>query len=96
MSGADDYQPPDGGGDQREDASDASRRKAKWLIRLVAAGCFLIGGLDLGLYLVQSQRNHSAINLLRCLWLSIPLVAGVVLLVKTPALADWIEEWLDQ
>lgn len=96
MPEEDDFQVPQSGGDQQKDAAEASRRKAKWLIRLIAAGCFLIGGMDLGLYLVQSQRNHSAVNLLRCLWLSIPLVAGVMLLVKTRALADWIEEWLDQ
>jgi hypothetical protein len=94
----DDYQPPPTGDGEPPQApsSDASRRKAKWLIRLVATGCFLIGALDLGLYVFQSVHDRSGITLLRCLWLSIPLVAGVILLVKTSALADWIEDWLDQ
>lgn len=93
MMGETDRQPPDEGG---EPPADPSRRKAEWLIRLVAAGCFVVGGLDLGLYLFQSHRNHSSVSFLGCLEPSIPLVLGVILLVKTSALADWIEEWLEQ
>jgi hypothetical protein len=96
MAGDQEVQPPTKGGEDGNHEPDRSQSKARMLIRLVAGGCFLIGGLDLGLYLFQARHNHTGTTLARCLWLGIPLVAGVWLLVKTASLAEWIDNWLDE
>jgi len=95
MAGENDFNLPTDGEGKETPPVDPSG-KAKKVVWLVAGGCLLIGGLDVALYLVECQRKHLDVSLLHCLWLSIPLVIGVVLLVKTPALADWINDWLDQ
>ena len=87
---------PFGHGDPTQRPASSTRGKAKMLVFIVAGGCLLIGGLDVGLYLVKMDHDHLPVSILRCIWLSIPLVAGIALLVKTSALADWIENWLDQ
>ena len=84
--------PPESG----ESEADASLGKARTLVWLVAGCCLLVGGLDLGLYLFKAHQDHSSVSVWRCLWLSIPLVAGVLILLKTSALAALIVDWLDQ
>lgn len=95
MADEPEFKPPEDG-EEPTPPVNASLGKAKKLVWLVAGSCLLIGGLNLGLYLVQCHQKQLAVSAWRCLWLAIPLVAGVVLLVKTPALADWINDWLDQ
>ncbi len=94
----DDLDPNSVPGEEQEQPKppDSFRPKALVLIRLVAGGFLLIGSLDLGLYLFQCQHNHLTPNILRCVWLGLPLVLGVLILAKTAALADRIEEWLEQ
>jgi hypothetical protein len=95
---ADDEPPlPEGGehgpGGGRED--DYSK-KAKMLVRLVAGGFIVVGLMDLGLYWWQSNHNQKSLNVWHCVYLSIPLVIGVAILIKTPALARRIEDWLEE
>lgn len=96
MADPEEPNPLDGQDGAEDRAADKSRRKARMLVWLVAGCLFLVGGLDVALYLIQSRQNHSGVNLLHCLWLSIPLVAGACLLIKSSALADWIDTWLEQ
>lgn len=70
--------------------------KAKNLVRLVAAGFFLIGVLDLLAIWFQSEKEHISVSVGRVLISCIPLAIGVLLLVKTSALAQRIEDWLEQ
>lgn len=78
------------------DEADAFSRKARTLIYLVAAGFLLVGVLNLAAYLLKCRHDQAAVNLWRCLYLSIPLVVGLVILIKSSALARRIEEWLEQ
>jgi hypothetical protein len=70
--------------------------KAKKLVRLVAGGFMLVGFLDVFLYWLKCNHDHVKPELWRCVYLSIPLVIGVAILIKTPALAQRIQDWLEQ
>ena len=71
-------------------------RIALTVVRLIASGFLLVGAMDLGLYWFKSRHDHTAINPWRILSLSIPLVIGLALLVRSSALARRIEQWLDE
>jgi hypothetical protein len=75
---------------------DASSKKARALVRLVAGGFMLVGVMDVGLYWFKCQHEQTTPNMWRCVYLSIPLVIGVVILLKTSALARRIEDWLEE
>ncbi len=92
----DNQQSSESGDDHPNESADSGQRKAKTLVWLVAGSCLLVGGLDLGLYIYDCRHKNLTVSWVHCLWLAIPLVVGIWLLVKTPALADWINDWLDQ
>jgi hypothetical protein len=71
-------------------------RAAITVVRLVAAGFFLIGAMNLGLYWFKSHHDKTDMSVWRCLWLSIPLVIGVAILVKSSTLARIIDDYLDE
>ncbi len=71
-------------------------RIAITVVRLVAAGFLVVGVLDLALYWFKSHHDHTDMNLWRCVYLSIPLVIGVGILVKSSALARMVDQWLDE
>jgi hypothetical protein len=70
-------------------------RMAITIVRLVACGFLLVGLLNLALYFFQSRHNQTEMHAGRCLYLSIPLVIGVAILVKSAALARWVDQYLD-
>jgi hypothetical protein len=63
--------------------------------RLVAAGFILVTVLNWAAYWIKSRNDHTPLSTGYCVYLSIPLVIGVVLLVKSPALARRAAEYLD-
>jgi hypothetical protein len=71
-------------------------RNAKTVVYLVASGFLLVGAMNEALYLVKSHHDQTPVSVWRCLWLSIPLVIGLLILLKSSALARRIEEWLDE
>jgi hypothetical protein len=71
-------------------------RTAIKVVWLVAAGFLVLGCLNLVLYWYQSRHNHTDLSIWRCLYLSIPLVVGVAILVKSPAIAQRVDEYLDE
>lgn len=71
-------------------------RMAITVVRLVAAGFIVIGVLNLGLEWFKSQHAHTELHTGRCLYLSIPLVIGLAMLVKSSALARWVDQYLDE
>ena len=88
-----------------EDASKASNgndeeenysKKARMVVRLVAGGFIVVGLMDVGLYWWQCNHDQKTPGLGHCAYLSIPLVIGVAILIKTPALARRIEDWLEE
>lgn len=84
---------------------DSSERGALGLVRLVAICIILIGLLDGGMYFTQylmpyasTHRGGSAhlppINISRVILDSIPVIAGVVMLIKSRAIAEWLQDWI--
>lgn len=85
---------------------DSSERGALGLVRLVAIFIILIGLLDAGLYFTQyllpyaSGQHHSQaqhlppISILRVVLDSIPVIAGIVILIKARAVAQWLSDWI--
>ena len=71
-------------------------RIAITLVRLVAAGFILVGVLNLGLEWYKHHKDHSVLDVWRCLYVSIPLVIGVAVLIKSAALARWVDQFLDE
>jgi hypothetical protein len=89
--------PEDGNGTSNgNDGEDGYSKKAKMLVRLVAGGFILVGALDVGIYWYDCQRHQITPNIWRCVYLSIPLVIGLIILLKTSALARRIEDWLEE
>jgi hypothetical protein len=70
-------------------------RLSLMLFRLVAAGFALVSLLNLALYWVKSRHDGTPITPGHCAWLSIPLVIGVVILVKSSSLAHRLAQYLD-
>ena len=71
-------------------------RIAITLVRLVAAGLILVGVLNLGLEWYKVHKDHLGFNIWRGLYVSIPLWIGVAMLIKSAALARWVDQFLDE
>jgi len=76
---------------------DASQRGALLLVRLVAAGVMVIGLLDVGLYLTKCfmPKPPLPVEVRPIIVNSIPLVIGIVILIKAKAIANWIDDKLE-
>jgi hypothetical protein len=72
------------------------RRIALTVIRLVAAGCLLISTLNLGLYYLKTHQARDSMQIGRCLLLAIPLVIGILLLIKSTAIARRLTQDFDE
>jgi hypothetical protein len=85
---------------------DSSERGAIGLVRLVALCIIVVGLLDAGIYFTQylmpyAGMQHSVpkqqlppVNILRIILDSIPIVAGIVMLIKSKAIAEWLSDWI--
>jgi hypothetical protein len=87
---------------------ESSQRGALALVRLVAVCIILVGVLDAGAYLTQyvtpifEQTHHVQdspppvrLNFFRLSLDAIPLVAGIVMLVKSKAVAEWLSDMIE-
>jgi hypothetical protein len=70
-------------------------RMAVTVVRLVAGGFLLVGVMNLGLYWFKAHHEHTDVSPWRCLYLSIPLLIGLGILIKSSALARWVDQFLD-
>jgi hypothetical protein len=85
---------------------ESSERGALGLVRLVAAAIILVGLLDGGIYFTQylipyAGAQHPAphprlppINVPRVILDSIPIIVGIVMLIKARAIAEWLSDWI--
>jgi len=84
---------------------DSSERGALGLVRLVAACIIVVGLLDGGMYFTQYLMPYAAqhhtpsqhlppVNILRVIGDSIPIIAGIVMLIKSRAIAEWLQDWI--
>ena len=65
------------------------------LVRFIAAVLIGWAVLDLALYFAVNSHKNLPVEIVPCLVKSLPFVAGVVMLVKSKALAEWISDQLD-
>jgi hypothetical protein len=87
---------------------DSSQRGALGLVRLVAFCLIIVGLLDGGIYLTeyvtpifeqhqhhQLSQPHGPLNILRLILDSIPVIAGIVILIKARAVAEWVADLIE-
>ncbi|MGH7951422.1 MAG: hypothetical protein ACREFE_05830 [Limisphaerales bacterium] len=75
---------------------DAPQRGALMLVRFIAAALIGLSVLELALDFVASSVHREPVQIFSCLLKSIPLALGVVLLIKSKAIAAWISNKLDE
>jgi hypothetical protein len=74
---------------------DAPERGALMLVRFIAATLIGWAVVELGLYFMICQHDQTSMKMIPCLLKSLPLLAGVIMLIKARALAEWIDSLLD-
>ena len=65
------------------------------LVRFVAAALMGWALAELALYLVVCHQKNVPAEILTCVVKSLPFLAGVVMLFKARALAEWLADKLD-
>jgi hypothetical protein len=78
------------------DFMDAPERGALMLVRFFAVSLMAIALVNLALYWVVTEHNHTQITLFSCVLKSIPAVIGIILLIKAKAVAEWISNKFDE
>ena len=68
------------------------KRAVQMVLRLIAAGLLVVGGLNLVLEFARRGRGAAALNLWTCLLWAVLIGLGVLLFAKAPALAS---QWTD-
>lgn len=87
---------------------ESSQRGALGLVRLVAAGIMLIGVLDGGTYLTQYvtpyferhlhpelQQSLPPLKIWRLALDAIPVIVGLVILIKAKVVAEWLSDVIE-
>jgi hypothetical protein len=75
---------------------DAPDRGALMLVRFIAISLLAVTLVDLTLYWVVAQHNHTEMTIFPCVLKSIPAVIGLALLLKARAVAQWISDKMDE
>jgi hypothetical protein len=75
---------------------DSPERGALMLVRFIAATLIGWTFVDLALYWVIAQHNHTPMRIFPCILKSIPAVLGIAMLIKARAVAEWISNKLDE
>ncbi|HTR40679.1 MAG TPA: hypothetical protein VMH87_03610 [Pseudomonadales bacterium] len=83
---------------------ESSQRGALGLVRLIACCLIVLGVLDAGLYFTEylhvfSSSGHKEpsqpLNILRIILDSLPIIAGIVVFIKSRAIAEWLSELIE-
>jgi hypothetical protein len=74
---------------------DAPQRGALMLVRFVAVTIIGMSMLMEGLYVADSLVHHVPVRKLHCALLTIPSVLGIVILVRSKPVAEWLSDKLD-
>lgn len=83
---------------------ESSQRGALGLVRLVALCLIVIGILDAGVcltqylapnFLPQNHVPHQPLKIWRLVLDSIPVIAGIVILIKARAIAEWLADLIE-
>jgi len=65
------------------------------LVRFVAASLIGISVIEFALYWVVCQHYNTPMRIFPCVLKSIPAVLGIVGLIRSKALAQWVSDKLD-
>lgn len=65
------------------------------LIRFVAVAIIGVSLLMEGLYVADKLVHHVAVGKVHCALLTVPSVLGIVILVKSRPVAEWLSDKLD-
>lgn len=65
------------------------------LVRIIAAALIGWAVVDLALYWVICSHNHKPVEVLTCILKALPLLVGVIFLIKAKSLAEWVSDKLD-
>jgi hypothetical protein len=74
---------------------DAPSRGALMFVRFTAAGLVGLSVLQLGLYVAECLAHQQPIQALHGLLLFLPFVLGVVVLIRSRAIAEWLANKFD-
>lgn len=74
---------------------EALERGARMIIWLITGALMLWSVMDLSLDVVVPLHDEKPIEVLPCVVDSIPLLVGIVLLIKTKSIARWICDKLE-
>ena len=66
------------------------------LVRFIACSLLGVSIVELSLYWVVSSTHHLPVGILSCFFKSIPAVIGLIVLVKSKAIAEWLANKLDE
>lgn len=72
------------------------KRAALLLIRLVASGFILFGVLNLAFYVLKHFLDKTDLQVGRCLLSGVPVVIGLVILIKSSAIANRLTQDFDE
>jgi heme O synthase-like polyprenyltransferase len=75
---------------------DAPPKGALMLVYFAAAALIGLSLLELGLYWVECHKNHAPVGMFYFSLLLVLFVLGVVAMVRARAIAQWIDNKLDQ
>jgi hypothetical protein len=75
---------------------DAPDRGALMLVRFIAVSLICVTLVELTLFWVIAQHNHTPVGIFPCILKSVPAILGIVMLIKAKAIAEWISNKLDE
>jgi len=75
---------------------DAPERGALMLVRFIAAAFIGWAAVEIGLYLLICRQKNLPVEIFSCVLRSLPLLAGLGILVKAKSIAQWVSEKLDE
>lgn len=65
------------------------------LVRVIAVALFAWTLVELALYWAVNEHNHTPLKISVCFIKVLPLLVGIVVLIKSKSLAHWISELFD-
>jgi hypothetical protein len=74
----------------------APERGALMLVRFVSVAIIGLGVLSEGLYVVDCLAHQRPIDKLHCALNAWPLLAGLILLISSKPVAEWLSNKLDE
>ena len=74
---------------------DSPERGALMLVRFIAAALIGWALAEIALYLAICHHKNEPVEFFSCVMKSLPFLAGIVVLIKSRTLAEWLSDKLD-